>query len=146
MKVASMEQYQKFSAAMHMIYKRLYSLHQDLDSVFPEDITNSELNVLSFVRTHPGAFLKEISQSLNLPGSTLTSVVDRLECRRLVHRMVSERNRRSYSLELTEDGMRISALHEDVEKKMWESMLGALDSDTDREKLINLLETISHGL
>lgn len=146
MKKVNEEQYQKFSLAMHLIYKHLDSLNHDINNIFPDGITSSELNVLSFVRTNSDSFLKEISQKLSLPGSTLTSVIDRLERRGLIQRVVSERNKRSYSLKLTEDGIRIDNLHKENEKKMWQSLLGALDSDAEREKLIELLEAIAQRL
>lgn len=146
MKKVSEQQYQKFSSAMHNILKRLDSLNQDTNSIYPEGITNTELSVISFVKANPNAFIKEISQNLYIPGSTLTSVIDRLQRRGLIIRTLSERNRRSYSLTLTEEGMRISALHEGAEKKMWESVLGALDCEDDREKFIALLELASNGL
>lgn len=146
MKKVNEEQYQEFSSVMHLIYKRLNSLNQDMNSIFPDGITSSELNVLGFVRTNPDAFLKEISQKLSLPSSTLTSVIDRLERRELIHRVISQKNRRSYSLELTEKGIKIDDIHEKNEKKIWENFLDALGSDAKREELIELLKTIAHIL
>lgn len=140
------KQCQKLSSAMHLIYKRIGNIQKEMDSIFPEGISYSEISVLSFVSDNKDAFLKEISENLNLPSSTLTSVIDRLEKRGLVHRVVSKRNRRSYSLELTKDGIRISDLHKSAEKKMWNKLLEGLKSDSDREKLIELLETISRIL
>jgi DNA-binding MarR family transcriptional regulator len=81
-----------------------------------------------------------------LPGSTLTSVIDRLEQRGLINRVVSKRNRRSYALELTQEDIRISALHEAAEKILWGKLLGSLSDDNERDTFIGLMERISKGI
>ncbi|WPC44101.1 MarR family winged helix-turn-helix transcriptional regulator [Clostridium sp. JS66] len=140
------EQFQRFDAVMHKIYKRLRQLQGDIDTMFPDGITSNELSVLKVASKYPDAALKEISQYLDVPGSTLTSTVDRLEKRNLVKRVISSKNRRSYSLELTQDGVKISELHEDAENQLWKKVLGALDKDSERDTLINLLDKISKGI
>ncbi len=140
------EQFQRFDDVMHKIYKRLRKLHGDIDTMFPGGITSSELSVLKVASKYPDAALKEISKYLDVPGSTLTSIVDRLEKRNLVKRVISKKNRRSYSLELTQEGIKISELHEAAEKELWKKVLGALEMDTERDTLINLLDKISRGI
>lgn len=140
------EQFQRFDAVMHKIYKRLRQLHGDIDTMFPGGITSNELSVLKVASKYPDAALKEISQYLDVPGSTLTSIVDRLEKRNLVKRVISLKNRRSYSLELTKKGIKISELHEAAENQLWKKVLGALDEDSERDILINLLDKISKGI
>lgn len=131
---------------MHKIYIRLRQLHGDIDTMFPGGITSSELSVLKVASKYHDAVLKEISKYLDLPGSTLTSIVDRLEKRNLVKRVISKKNRRSYVLELTQEGIKISELHESAEEQLWEKVLGALDADSERDTLINLLDKISKGI
>ncbi|AWI04722.1 MarR family winged helix-turn-helix transcriptional regulator [Clostridium drakei] len=140
------EQFQRFDTVMHKIYKRLRQLHGDIDTMFPGGITSNELSVLKVASKYPDAALKEISRYLDVPGSTLTSIVDRLEKRNLVKRIISSKNRRSYSLELTQEGIKISELHEVAENQLWKKVLGALDEDCERNTLINLLDKISKGI
>lgn len=140
------EQYKKFDAVMHKIYKRLRQLQGDIDTMFPNGITSSELSVLKIANKYPDAVLKEISQYLDVPGSTLTSIIDRLEKRNLIKRVISKKNRRSYALELTQEGIEISTQHENVEKELWEKVLDALSDDNERDVLINLLDKIYKGI
>lgn len=140
------EQYHRFDDVMHRIYKRLRQLHGDINTMFPDGITSSELSVLKIASRYPDAVLKEISQYLDLPGSTLTSAIDRLEKRKLVKRVISKKNRRSYVLELTQEGIKISAMHEAAEKELWEKVLGALSEDNERDTLIDLLDKICRGI
>ncbi|AZV56489.1 MarR family winged helix-turn-helix transcriptional regulator [Clostridium sp. AWRP] len=142
----SEEQYQKFDTIMHKIYKRLVQLHGDIDTMFPNGITSSELSVLKVANKYPDAVLKEISKYLDLPGSTLTSIVDRLEKRNLVKRVISKKNRRSYVLELTKEGIKISDLHETCEQELWKRVLGSLSENSERDTLINLLDKIYKGI
>lgn len=140
------EQYQRFDVIMHKIYKRLRQLQGDIDTMFPSGITSSELSVLKVAGRYPDAVLKEIGEYLDLPGSTLTSIIDRLEKRNLIKRVVSKKNRRSYALDLTDEGLKISALHESAEKELWEKVLGTLSEENERDLLINLLDKISKGI
>lgn len=142
----SEEQYQKFDTIMHKIYKRLGQLHSDIDTMFPNGITSSELSVLKVANKYPDAVLKEISKYLDLPGSTLTSIIDRLEKRNLVKRVISKKNRRSYVLELTQEGIKISDLHEACEQKLWKRVLCSLSENSERDTLINLLDKIYKGI
>ncbi|AAK76798.1 DNA-binding MarR family transcriptional regulator [Clostridium acetobutylicum] len=142
----SEEQYKRFDAVMHSIYKRLRQLHGDIDSMFPKGITSSELSVLKAASKYPNSALKEIGEYLDIPGSTLTSIVDRLEKRNLVRRTINKENRRSYALELTKDGIELSNQHEEAEKELWEKVLMSLNEDVERETLINLLDKISKGI
>lgn len=114
--------------------------------MFPKGITSSELSVLKAASKYPNSALKEIGEYLDIPGSTLTSIVDRLEKRNLVRRTINKENRRSYALELTKDGIELSNQHEEAEKELWEKVLMSLNEDVERETLINLLDKISKGI
>lgn len=137
------EQYERFDVAMHVIFKSLRKLQGDIYTMFPKGITSAELSVLKVIVKYPDAILKEIGEYLDIPGSTLTSVIDRLEERALIKRVVSKRNRRSYALELTDEGISISKQHEEAEKIVWKKFLASLSDEDEREILIKLLEKIS---
>lgn len=140
------KQYKRLYDIMHKIYKRLREMKGDINTMFPNGITSSELSVLKVANKYPDAVLKEIGAYLDIPGSTLTSIVDRLEKRQLVKRIISKKNRRSYALELTEEGIKISELHEEAEKKLYEKLLLSLNENNERDMLIDLLEKISKNL
>jgi DNA-binding MarR family transcriptional regulator len=60
--------------------------------------------ILTMAEKTPDIILHDISSVLKLPGSTLTSAVDRLEKRSFVNRIINRRDRRSFGIELTELG------------------------------------------
>ena len=93
----------------------------------------------------PDIILKEIVEILGIPGSTLTSAVDRLEKRRLLRRAISQRDRRSFGLELTDEGRIAQQEHRDSEKFCGKKF-GAYSSAAERRKLIRPLQILADNL
>lgn len=131
---------------VHTALKHYKKYKTDLSALYPQGITSTELSVIKIVHEKPDIILKEVSKSLEIPGSTLTSVIDRLEQKKLIIRTVSKKNRHSFGLELTEEGEKINAEHEKEEKQIWHKTLSLLDSDEDIESLVNLLTKIVNKL
>ena len=52
----------------------------------------------------------------------------------------------SFGLELTEEGIKLNAKHENAERQIWHRILSLLDSDHDREMLIHLMTTMVNKL
>jgi ubiquinone/menaquinone biosynthesis C-methylase UbiE len=90
----------------------------------------------------PDVILGEIVSILNIPKSTLTNAVDRLEKRNYINRIISKRDRRSYGLELTEEGHLAQKEHLDFEYTVYGRILNALDTD-EENKLVkwSILDT-----
>lgn len=107
-----------------------------------EGATVLEVNVLKIVEKNPDIILREISKLLNIPSSTLTSAVNRLEKRNLLKRIISERDLRSFGLVLTEEGN--SALEEHYKQEMIiiNSMLEVFDDSDERESFIKLFKKL----
>lgn len=111
-----------------------------------EDITTIEISILSLIERRPDVILKEIVKTLGVPGSTLTSAIDRLEKRGLLKRIISSRDRRSFGLELTEEGKIAQQEHYESEGKLWKKVLGAYETSDERKELIRLLEILADNL
>ena len=131
---------------MHEILKRYKDYQTSMSELYPQGITSTELSVIKIVRLKPDIVIKDVSGLLSIPGSTLTSVLDRLEQKNLIIRTVSKKNRHSFGLELTEEGIKLNAEHENAEKQIWHRVLSLLDSDHDREMLVRLLTTMVNKL
>lgn len=131
---------------MHEILKRYKDYKTCMCTLYPQGITSTELSVIKIVHLKPDIVIKEVSELLSIPGSTLTSVIDRLEQKKLIIRTVSKRNRHSFGMELTEEGIKLNAEHENAERQIWCKVLSLLDSDHDREMLIHLLTTMVNKL
>lgn len=109
-------------------------------------ISTVEISILSIIERKPDVILKEITQILGVPASTLTNAVDRLEKRGLLTRVISKRDRRSFGLALTEDGRIAQDEHRQSEALLWQKILGAYDTADERGELIRLLSILAQKL
>lgn len=109
-------------------------------------ISTIEISILSIMERKPDVILKDIGDSLGIPGSTLTSAVDRLEKRGLLKRVISEKDRRSFGLSLTEEGKSVQDEHKKSEKLLWKKILGSYEKSEDRKELIRLLHLLAEHM
>lgn len=105
------------------------------------ELTPVETGVIDLIADNPKIIMREIGESLNLPKSTLTSLIDRLEKRECLHRVVSDRDRRSYGIELTPLGHQVHDEHLRFEEALWTKIMGALDN-TERDLYVRILRKI----
>lgn len=73
-----------------------------------EDITSSQVKVLFMVFFLKNQRSSDISKALNVDGSAITRMLDRLEKKELIQRCVDPDDRRSTLIELTEKGHAIT--------------------------------------
>lgn len=111
-----------------------------------KDISTVEISILSIIERKPDVILKEITQILEVPASTLTNAVDRLEKRDLLTRVISKRDRRSFGLALTDNGRLVQQEHRQSEALLWQKILGAYDTTEERSELIRLLSILAEKL
>lgn len=140
------EQIKKLNNVLHNIYKNFKKLNANVEAELFEGITGTELSIIGTIGNTPGVKMKDICERLQLPASTLTNVIDRLERRDLLKRVMSKQDRRSFVLELTQAGVVVYDKHKNAEKIIFETILGALEDDKEREAFIDSLEKISNGM
>ncbi len=102
-----------------------------------------DLHILGLIAENPDIILKEISDELRIPSSTLTSAINRLEKRGLLKRVISERDRRSYGLKLTSKGQSIDQEHKRIDRMIAQKVFDVLSDETETQSLIALLRKIS---
>jgi DNA-binding MarR family transcriptional regulator len=136
----------QFDDVIHRALKHYKDFQTDMNTLYPQSITSTELSIIKVVNIKPDIIIKEISESLSVPGSTLTSAIDRLEQKKLIQRIISKKNRHSFGLELTEEGKKLNTEHENAERQVWNKLLSLLDNDKERELLIYLLSSIVNKL
>ena len=129
--------------ALHMFLKALKLTHLEDWSDKLKGIGMTDLGILHHVAHNPDVILGDIKTALNIPHSTLTSAVNRLERRGLVRRVISARDRRSFGLVLTESGHVMQREHSRVDRMITGLVLESLDSEEERRTLIGLLEKVS---
>ncbi|MFL0250267.1 MarR family winged helix-turn-helix transcriptional regulator [Clostridium neuense] len=126
----------------HLFYTKMLNVRHNEKFKTLEDVTDLEMGVLHILTYKPNSIMKEIRDYLNVSRSTLTGVIDRLEKRNLVKRVISERDRRSFALELTEEGKTAQAKHEEMERIVYEDILEALHDDKDTSEFLRLSRQI----
>lgn len=134
------------SQLMHSIITELRFDRLDSWSEKLKGLNQLELHILKFTEEHPDMVLKDIRDTIDIPHSTLTSVVDRLEKRGLIRRTISQRDRRSFCLELTKKGQSIQDEHTNVDHYLADKLLKTLDNEEEQQTFILLLDKIAKRL
>ena len=117
--------------------------HDQSGSSILRELAPVAIDVICLVARKPDVILREISEAVHLPKTTLTSLIDRLEQRGFLNRTISPRDRRSYGLELTELGQQVQKEQAELELRICERILGALDTNDERERFLALLQRIA---
>ena len=113
-------------------------------------VDQPEAHVLSHLAEHDEATVTEIHRTFGHKRSTLTSVLDRLEAKGLIERVVNTADRRSFIIKLTPNGRVIARrvqswmrkLESDIERNLSEEQMEGLDAvGRSISKLIAALNT-----
>lgn len=106
--------------------------------------SKKELHILLLVQVNPDIHIGEIREKLGIPNSTLTSIINRMEKKKLLQRIIAT-DKRSYGLELLEEGLRIRREHDRVLHMIAETMMEAL-TPSEQETFITLMDKVSASL
>ena len=87
-------------ATVHGVLEKLGAELRDLG------LTHGEINALAALETDSGRTVADLQKATGQRASTLTGVLDRLERRGLVERRLNPRDRRSFTVDLTDAGAR----------------------------------------
>lgn len=110
-----------------------------------KELTSLDISVVNIVAFNPDIIVKEIAEKLNVPNSTLTSSLNRLEKKGIANRTISSRDRRSFGVILTDKGLKLQQIHLEFERTYFESILEKLDTHEERALLLGLLKKIIYG-
>ena len=82
---------------------RAISLHsRQLNKV--AGLTSPQLLVIQYIHKHPNVIVRQLAEGINLSPATVTSILDRLETKRLVQRIRSTEDKRRVEVLLTHEG------------------------------------------
>ncbi len=87
------------------------------------DVSPLEGHVLSYLRSYAPCPISELGRVFGLKGSTLTSMLDRLEDREVICREINPDDRRSFVIKLTREGRRLADRIQKIVEQL-EQMLG----------------------
>lgn len=135
-----------FSKIWHKLLKLSYG-SSDIEK-FKEmkQLSTVEVSIISLVYNNPDIIIREICEKIDVPKSSMTSMIDRLEKKNYLTRVISKRDRRSFGLKLTEAGMKIQKQHEEYEKYIFNEIINSLDTDEEKETFLKLTDKIASNL
>ena len=119
-------------------------LHQLSTQVFVQrtqaagfDLTPIQFAALDAIHNHPGTDQATVAELIAYDRATIGGVIERLEQKGWVARVVSERDRRARELSLTPEGERILKALVPVVRDLQDDILPSL-SDADRARFLKL--------
>lgn len=141
MKKLNQEYIDCFDHLYHELLKKNLTTYENYSREL-DNLTSLDISIINIAAFNPDIIVREIAEILNIPNSTLTSALNRLEEKNLAHRIISKRDRRSFSIELTENGQKIQQKHLKLEREYFEDILNRLDSHTEIETFLKLFKKI----
>lgn len=120
------------------------SNHKELVQRYPNlhKLNTNEISIIRIISEKEEVIIKDILEILDVPKSTLTSMIDKLEQCDMVKRAISKRDRRSYKLELTEKGKLVQDEHIKFEEEVYGRIITSLDNYEEREEFLRLMKKI----
>ena len=119
-------------------------LHQQSTQVFVQrtqaagfDLTSVQFAALDAIHAHPGTDQASVAEMIAYDRATIGGVIDRMEQKGWVRRVVSERDRRARELSLTAEGERIHAALLPIVWDLQGEILQSL-SDVDSARFLKL--------
>lgn len=127
------------------LYHHFIRQNLNSESNYPKELKNLstlDISVVNIVASNPDVIVREITENLKVPNSTLTSSLNRLEKKGIANRVISTRDRRSFGIVLTDKGWNVQHIHLAFEQAYFESILTKLGSGEEIALLLDLLEKV----
>lgn len=131
---------QSLDMAGHLIRR----LHQQATQVFVQrtqaagfDVTPIQFAALDAIQAQPATDQARVAEMIAYDRATIGGVIERLEQKGWISRVVSERDRRARELSLTREGERVYAALMPVVKDLQDEILQPL-GDEDRTRFLEL--------
>ncbi len=119
-------------------------LHQQSTLVFVQrtqtagyDLTPIQFAALDAIHNQPGADQATVAEMIAYDRATIGGVIERLEQKGWVRRVVSERDRRARELSLTPEGLRVLQALVPVVRGLQDEILASL-GEADRARFLKL--------
>jgi DNA-binding MarR family transcriptional regulator len=93
------------------------------------ELNMQELRIVELLGNDGPRMMRELADFLNVAVNSVTTIVDGLETKTLVHRNRSDQDRRVVRVELTDGGRAVYQEAREMKFRMLRSMLGALTED-----------------
>lgn len=108
-------------------------------------LSDIEREIILHMYYNPGISLKEVSAHLDVPGSTLTSALDRLEKKGLMSRIKKEEDKRSFRLVPTDVGQQMLDRKEVLHERVFTDLLSVLNAE-EQAQFVDLMDIVRERL
>jgi DNA-binding MarR family transcriptional regulator len=139
------KQIEAVNKAFHQIWFTVMFNRPDYKSENIQKLSFIEMHLIGMAYDHPEMILKEIREYLRIPQTTLSSIIAKLEKQGILHRVINHRDMRSFSLEITDVGVKIRKAHKENDFKQAKEFILALEED-ERDEFIRLFQKISNKM
>lgn len=123
-------------------------MHQQSTQVFVQrtqaagfDLTSVQFAALDAIHAHPGTDQARVAELIAYDRATIGGVIDRLEQKGWIRRVVSERDRRARELSLTTEGARVRSTLLPIVQDLQDEILQPLSS-ADRACFLKLARQV----
>lgn len=139
-------QIKQLNSVWHSIFVK--NLFSNIESNYPnlKSLDNREIGVIARTGHHKNTVIKDVTRESNLPKSSITNVINKLEAKGLILREINPEDKRSFKLVLTSEGEKVLKEHDDFEYELCSTVLAALDSSDERDLFLSLCSKISDNL
>lgn len=133
-----------------MLSKKLIEFYDKLaswenETVKDSGITLQQMHTLEVIGSNEGIRMKEITEKLGIVTGTLTVMIDRLTKLDLVKRVVNTTDKRSFRIELTENGSKLYQEHHHHHDMLAEELTHDLTIE-EKETLNTILDKLIRRL
>lgn len=111
------------------ILKQFQCVHASAANGPHAELNMQELRVVEFLGDEGPRMMRELADHLTVAVNSMTSIVDSLEHKNLVHRQRSEKDRRVIHVQLTDPGREVYQSLVNANLRLFRSMLAALTED-----------------
>src|SRR5436305_9589651 len=93
---------------VHPVQRALHRIGWYVDELREQQLTQGEAHILALLASSSPLAVAELHRGLAHKRSTLTSILDRLAARKLVTRKIGQTDRRTFMIDLTARGRKLS--------------------------------------
>lgn len=139
-------QVEELSKVWHAMFQA--SDYKAIESKFPRinRLSTTEIEIIRIISEKEDIIIRDILDIVKVPKSTFTNMINRLEKCGLINRLISDKDKRSYKLELTDDGKSVQKEHIEFERTVYGKIIMSLDTFEEREELLKLMRKIADNI
>lgn len=130
---------------LHQIFRAMnldrIPMQRENGNFSAKNLSLMEIRILRVVDEHENIPLKEIRVAVDIPNSTLTSIIKKFETKGLITKSVDSFDKRSYLLSITPKGHMINTAHRHFDRLIAQKFLERVGNDELMERFVKETQT-----